>query len=91
MDDSLGNALTCEGEWSASVDAESEALKGHTVKVSKLINQVKVLEQQRPHGAGALPCRRVVDGSTVGGGVHGLLVVPDGRGGGVVGDHCDRE
>lgn len=56
--------------------------------MSQGVNQVKVLEKQRSNGAGALPALGVVNGSTIGGGVDWLFVVPEGRSRGVVGDHC---
>ena len=34
----------------------------------QLVNQVEVLKQERPHGTGTLPPRRVVDGGAIGGG-----------------------
>lgn len=59
-----------------------------TVEVGQGVNQMKVLEQQRSHGAGALPPLGVVNGSTIGGGVDWLFIVSEGGSRGVVGDHC---
>ena len=63
----------------------------HTIKVSQLVDQVEVLEQERAHGAQPLPATGVVDGSAIGGGVDRLLVVPYGGSDGAVGAHGDEE
>ena len=57
--------------------------------MSKQINQVEVLQQEGTNRSRALPCRGVVDRSTVGGSVDGLLIVADGRRSSVVGNHGD--
>ena len=62
--------------------------KFRTVKVGELVDQVKVLEQQRTHMSNMLPALGVVDGSAIGSGIGGLLVIPVGRKGLVVGAHC---
>lgn len=59
-----------------------------TIEVSKLVNQVKVLEQQRTHGSSSLPALRIVHGRTIGGSINGLIVVPIGSSGIIVGAHC---
>lgn len=59
-----------------------------TVEMGKEVDQMEVLEQQRALSTNALPLGGVVNGSAIGSGVHGLLVVLEGRGGLVVSTHC---
>lgn len=59
-----------------------------TVEVSQLIDKMKILQQYRPRsGAYTLPSGRIVHGTSIGGGVQGLLVVSISRL--VVGAHND--
>lgn len=60
-----------------------------TIKVGELVNQVEILEQKRAHGSGALPGAGVVRGSSIGGGVDRLLVVPVGMSASVLGNHFE--
>lgn len=57
------------------------------VKVGELVDQVEVLEQQGAHVPDALPGSGVGHRSTIGGGVRGLLIVPEGGGRGILGTH----
>lgn len=59
--------------------------------MGELVNQVEILEEERAHGSGALPGAGVVRGSSIGGGVNRLLVVPVGMSASVLGDHFEGE
>lgn len=60
-----------------------------TVKMGQEINQVEILQQERAHRPRTLPSFGVLDRSTIGGRVHGLLAVPVRGSWGVVGNHGD--
>ena len=55
--------------------------------MSQLVNQVKVLEQQRTQRSRALPAAGVVHRRSIGSGINWLLVVPIGMSAAVLGNH----
>jgi hypothetical protein len=59
------------------------------IKVCEEVNQMEILEKKRTIGANSLVGLWVLDWSSTGSGVDGLLVVTEGRRWLVVGNHCN--